>query len=255
MAFDTFMCLLRARIPEFSALTYIALSANSDLNYVNPGAYFSIQQSYYGKDIGTVWEDGPQGPTPWRYNPVQAGCRAGTSGTVLESSVSAGNTCFYSKVVPVDWVTCQPVSEIVMEQRVCIKGNQTIECEFSVKYSGTETHSKWQQESPAFFPASMFDKKLYIGKGNSSVDTGIQPRGAGIQNTYIVDNSWAAWTNDSGHGIGLHFPYTQNLTAWLAPGQPYCAPVPEWSFSPGMQKTIKFTIAIGTASCTLKLGQ
>ena len=110
-----------------------------------------IQQSYYGQEDGSLWND-----KPWRWNPVQGGDWKGNPAKVLELTVDAEKHALYAKSMGKHWAAGDDLKEVVFEQWIALDG-PVARIRFRFTYSGTTTHPEREHEIPAVFLAPELD--------------------------------------------------------------------------------------------------
>src|SRR5436190_15218453 len=136
---------LKLGVKKSSGAGIAWLSASgSDRNLIN---HFDrgrlVQQSYYGKEDGSLW-----GKQPWRYNPVQGGDWKGRGAKVLELKVDKAT--LFARSLPRHWASGKELADTSMEQHIELK-DDIVHIHYKFNYCGIETHPEHDQEIPAIF--------------------------------------------------------------------------------------------------------
>lgn len=192
-----------------------------------------IQQSYYGNEDGSLWNN-----QPWRWNPVQGGDWRGSGAKVLELR-SSTNT-LYSKTLPRHWASGENLTNTIMEQWITLTG-AVAHVRFKFSYDGADRHVEHDQEIPAVFIEPEF-KNLVLYNGDRPWI------GAALQRSVpewpnegrTMSEHWAAYVNDRDFGIGVYVPVANRLTCYrFGDGKrehgscSYFAPLTTFSIKPG----------------------
>ena len=166
-----------------------------------------IQQSWYGKPDGSLWNN-----QPWRWNPVQGGDWRGKSATVLEERVDSKSICV--KTQPVHWATGEELTDCVMEQTVTLDG-PLIHIHYRFMYSGNEKHQEQHQELPAFFVEPNYDTLVLYDGDRPWTDGTLARSQPGFPNEYKkITEHWAAYVDQNDFGIGCFVPSANDLTCY-----------------------------------------
>jgi hypothetical protein len=197
-----------------------------------------VQQSYYGDADGSVWET----HGPWKWNPVQGGSYQHKSSTVESKRMT--QTTFTSKTIPLHWVTGALMPDVTMEQMVVIKEN-IVRINFTMKYTGTVTHTTRDHELPAVF--------LSASLGNFATgSTKFKPPPRKDKNEYTdTPERWAAFVDDNDFGVGVVFPHTNRITYYVyvdGGGEDNCsylAPLVSNSIGPGYHLSYNVYLIVG----------
>ncbi len=102
-----------------------------------------VQQSYYGKSDGSLWNK-----QPWRWNPVQGGDWRGNSARVLELSLKDSSA--YIKTLPKHWASGEDLTTTTMQQWIELDG-PVAHIRYQFQQRGGEDHPPTHQELPAVF--------------------------------------------------------------------------------------------------------
>lgn len=204
-----------------------------------------IQQSYYGKPDGSLWAG-----KPWRWNPVQGGDYQGHAAEVL--SLTHDATTLKSAVRPRNWAGGELLTDCLMEQEIRLEQDCVI-VRFRFKYSGTDTHPVIHHEVPAIFlnPA-LTDFYHYEGDAPWT-DAPLKKTQPGWPNEgREIPESWAAYTNPEGLGVGVFVPVAKSLTCYRYGASPqahgacsYFAPLVKFAITPGLDFAYEAALALG----------
>lgn len=210
-----------------------------------------IQQSYYGWDGDGVWNG-----NPWPWNPVQGGSAGGVKGKITSKSITG--TSIMIKSTPVLWASGTHATDCTMQEYITLEDN-VAHVKFSFWYNGTQTGKARHQELPAFFVDWSLNNFVWYA--------GTTPWKGGELSSYVPDRldltnkneykdlseSWAAYVNDEGWGIGIYSPAAKQCTLYRygsgpggakAPSCSYLAPIAtiavtaNWAFSYDVYFTI-----------------
>lgn len=212
-----------------------------------------IQQSYYGDKDGSWWSG-----KPWRWNPVQGGGCDGEKAKVLEARITSSK--MYVKTEPKLWATGADVPDATMEEWITLQG-ECAHVHFKFTYSGSCRNAAVPQEVPAvFMDYALSDLVFYAGKEPWQGDS-LTHKKVGWPNEQInVDESWAAFIDESGWGLGVYFPGTSEITTYRFTPQKnltagpegnacsYFAPIKRLAIVPGMTHEYDIALAIGKAA-------
>ena len=231
-----------------------------------------VQQSYYGTAM-PPYEQGNYNGTPWPYNPVQGGDLYGNASKLVE--VRQEGNQIHVKSLPLEWGKDNVSSFSYMENTYTLEENGLRVDNRFVDYSGY-LHPLAQQELPAFYVVSYLDRFVYYNgeapwTGDAltvvenlpfwgDADTVSQTAfPLSQQNT----ESWCAWTDESGYGVGLYVPNVQQFKAGryrynqskqeLADATNYVAPVRSIRLSSFVPLEYSYLIAAGQIEDLQKL--
>ncbi|MBQ7639207.1 MAG: hypothetical protein IJS90_09940 [Clostridia bacterium] len=177
-----------------------------------------VQQSYYGPLEIEGYENGVYGDTVWRYNPVQGGDQYGNTSKL----VALEKTEDQIRVVcrPLDWA----------------QDNMTTQTYYTNVYTLTEKGlsvtntavdfllTQWEdggQEIPAFYTISALGTFVFYDGEEPWTDAPLRVESdlgfwGGKPAFNLSENNtetWCAWTDDTGYGIGLYTPIATRLLA------------------------------------------
>jgi hypothetical protein len=216
------------------------------LNHCDKGRF--IQQSYYGDKDSSYWAK-----QPWCWNPVQGGGYLGEPAKVLESNIRPGS--LYVKSRPKHWATGKDIDSATMEEKITLKGNMA-HIRYRFSYTGKHSHRNSDQELPAVFVDYGLPNLVFYQGSNpwkNETTTSVVP---GWPNeAHESDECWAAYTDDSGWGIGVYTPGTTRLTSYrfVGGGKPgpessacsYFAPLGQFSITSGFVYEYDVYLTIG----------
>lgn len=166
-----------------------------------------IQQSYYGKADGSLWNK-----QPWRWNPVQGGDWRGKSARVLEMSLRENSA--YVKTLPKHWASGDDLNTTTMEQWIDLDG-PVAHIKYRFEQKGGEDHPATHQELPAVFvQPELRNLIMYDGPApwtNAEVTRSVP----GWPNEYKkMTEHWAAYVDALDYGIGVYVPVASELTCY-----------------------------------------
>lgn len=214
------------------------------LNHFDHGRL--VQQSYYGKKDGSVWDK-----QPWRWNPVQGGGYKGVPATVLEIKTARSN--LYAKTRPRHWASEADLPEVIMEEWIMLTG-KVAHVRFKMSYTGKEEHPRTAQEIPAFFTEpELSTLVLYDGtKPWSGAEMSRSQPGWPNEGRKITEH-WAAYVDAKDYGIGMYVPVANEITCYrFAAGRSskegacaYFAPITRFAITPGFVFEYDLFITLG----------
>ncbi len=190
------------------------------INRADPGRL--VQQSYYGVHDGPYYTGAYYGETLWGYNPVQGGDLYGNGSKLVDVRISDDGTSMYIKCRPLDWAHNNSPTPSYMENTYTLTPNGIrVENRF-VDFFGVE-HPARHAELPAFYTVSHLGTFHYYNgtkpwTGDAYETLPNEPFWAGNGDAYHTikkgnTETWAAWTNTDGYGIGLYVPGTEIMLA------------------------------------------
>ncbi len=177
-----------------------------------------VQQSYYGPLEIEGYENGVYGDTVWRYNPVQGGDQYGNASKL----VALEKTDDQIRVVcrPLDW------SQNNMPTQTYYTNVYTL-TETGVSVANTAVdflQTAWEdggQEIPAFYTISalgtfvFYDGEEPWTNAPLRVERDLEFWGGkpSFDLSEKNDETWCAWIDNDGYGIGLYTPIATRLLA------------------------------------------
>lgn len=205
-----------------------------------------VQQSYYGKVDGSMWDK-----QPWRWNPVQGGDYTNHPSEVLELTHDA--TTLHARIRPRNWAGGQLLSGCEMEQHIRLEGSVAI-IKFGFRYTGTEVHPSAHQEVPATFINPAYGTMVIYQGDQPWTDAPLTKSQPGWPNeSRTIPEGWAAWVNERNTGVGLYAPVAGELTCYRYGASPaaagacsYFAPLVKFAIAPGLHFEYEAALALGT---------
>jgi hypothetical protein len=166
-----------------------------------------VQQSYYGKEDGSLW-----GKQPWRYNPVQGGDWRGKGAKVLE--LKAEKTSLFARSIPKHWASGKELDETSMEQQIELC-DDVVHIHYKFAYRGKETHPEHDQEIPAvFLEPDLETLVVYIGDKPWTGEEPARSKPGWPNEARKMTENWAAYVDKEGFGLGAYVPVAERLTCY-----------------------------------------
>lgn len=176
-----------------------------------------VQQSYYGTSNEPYTQGSFMGNI-WPYNPVQGGDRYNNPSKLIDFRISENE--IYVKSRPLDWGHRNLPTYAYLENTYRIDGELIRVDNWVVDFSDY-INPITDQELPAFYTISYLNNFYFYNGDNpwsNAPVTKMDDLGfwAEDRRGYINFNStntetWAAWADDSGWGIGLYVPGVTKL--------------------------------------------
>jgi hypothetical protein len=192
-----------------------------------------VQQSYYGRKDGSLWNK-----KPWTWNPVQGGDWRGHGAQVLE--LKLGTNSLYAKTLPKHWASGVNLPDVTMEEWISLT-NKVAHVHFKLTYTGTNVNPVTSQEVPAFFvEPDLSTLVLYDGK-QPWANQPLQRTQPGWPNeSRRIAEHWAAYVDTNDFGVGALVPVADQITCYrFGDGKrehgacSYFAPVVKFAITPG----------------------
>jgi hypothetical protein len=205
-----------------------------------------IQQSYYGREDGSMWDK-----QPWRWNPVQGGDWKGSPATTLEFKLEKDS--IYAKSQGKHWASGVELTNVVFEETIRLL-DDVVHVHFKFTYSGEESHPVRDQEIPAVFMEPDLDT-LVLYDGDQPWTGGELNRSKpGWPNeSRRMTEHWAAYVDQEGNGLGVLVPVADNLTCYrFGDGKrehgscSYFAPLTRFAVTPGKVFEYDIYLTAGT---------
>lgn len=204
-----------------------------------------VQQSYYGKEDGSLWNK-----KPWRYNPVQGGDWRGSGAKVLE--LAAEKTSLFARTVPKHWASGAELEETAMEQRIELR-DDLVHIHYTFSYSGKETHPERDQEIPAVFLEPDLDTLVLYSGAKPWTGDQLESSQPGWPNeARKMTEHWAAYIDKEGFGLGAYVSVANQLTCYrYGDGNAkkgacsYFAPLTKFAIKPGLKWEYDVYLTIG----------
>jgi len=212
-----------------------------------------IQQSYYGWPDGSTWSG-----VSWVWNPVQGGGSNGTKGKVISSKKESTSITVTSQ--PVLWASGEYAKDCVMTEFIELVDNYA-HINFKFEYSGKGEGNSRHQELPAFFVDWDLNNFVWYDGDEPWTKDELssyipEAQGNNIKNEYQkLTESWAAYVNDDGWGIGIYSPKCKECTLYRFGSGPggalsspcsYVAPIKTMAITPGFAYSYDVYLTIGT---------
>lgn len=258
---------VRQDLTRGGAIAYISKSVvdRNIVNIADEGRY--VQQSYYaGSNLNRQAEGQSPSWSPWPWNPIQVGDYARNRAQILDYANTSSST--YVKCIPMLWDMNNRPAEAEMEQWTELQGNvvkvrNRITCHRTdtIYGEGLSRH----QELPAVYPISALDQ-LYSYFGNAPfsnapvTNTAVVNLSSGFWGVYqnnMVAESWMAFVDGTGWGLGVYSPITKDFLAGRA-GSPggeatsgstgYIAPIKAEAFYKNTVYEYEYALIVGTVS-------
>ncbi len=190
-----------------AGIAYLSLSGSDRnlLNHFDHGRL--VQQSYYGKEDGTIWAK-----QPWRWNPVQGGDYKHGAAKVLE--LKSDKTTLYAKSMGRHWSGCVDLPEVTFEQWITLTG-KVAHVRYKMTYTGKDTHPTHDQEVPAvFIEPDLHTLVTYTGTKPWTGDA-FHISQPGWPNEYKnITENWAAYVDKENFGVGAYVPIASKITCY-----------------------------------------
>lgn len=205
-----------------------------------------IQQSYYGAEDGSYWQD-----KPWRWNPVQGGDYKGHASEVLE--LTHDKNTLHARIKPRNWARGQLLTECEMEQHIRLEGEVAI-VKFRFHYTGDKSHPVRHQEVPAVFLNPALGTLVHYDGDQPWTGAALQRSEPGWPNeSRKIPEGWAAYVNADNKGAGVYAPVAKELTCYRFGEKPtassacsYFAPLVKFAILPGLDFAYEIALATGT---------
>jgi hypothetical protein len=230
------------------AIAWISASG-SDRNLIN--AYDRgrlVQQSYYGREDGSLWNG-----KPWRWNPVQGGDWRGHSSKVLELRSAADNA--YVKTLPKHWASGEDLTATTMEQWITLEG-ELAHVKYRFTQRGGVDHPVRHQELPAVFvDPALSTLVVYSGNAPWTGDALERSQPGWPNEQRAMTEHWAAYVDGNDYGLGVYVPVANRLTCYRyganaqAPDAcSYFAPLGEFAITADFQWQYDVYLSIGSVA-------
>ena len=217
-----------------AGIAYLSLSGSDRnlLNHFDHGRL--VQQSYYGREDGTLW-----GKKPWRWNPVQGGDYKNGAAKVLE--IKSDKTTLYAKSMGRHWSGCVDLPEVTFEEWITLTG-KVAHVRYRMTYTGTNSHPKVHQEVPAvFIEPDLLTLVTYTGEKPWTGDALNSSQPGWPNESRNITEHWAAYVDKDNFGVGAYVPIASRITCYrFSAGHTskqgacsYFAPIIELAITPG----------------------
>lgn len=227
------------------AIAWIS-AGGSDRNLAN--AYDRgrlIQQSYYGREDGSLWNG-----KPWRWNPVQGGDWRGNSAKLLELRSTADTA--YAKTLPKHWASGEDLTTTSMEQWITLE-EDVAHVKYRFTQHGGENHPVRHQELPAVFvDPTLSTLVVYSGEQPWTDDALDRSRPGWPNEQRQMTEHWAAYVDEHDFGLGVYVPVADRLTCYrygkneqAADACSYFAPLGEFAIGADFEWQYDCYLSIG----------
>ena len=229
-----------------ACIGYLSESGSSRnlLNHFDRGRF--VQQSYYGDEDGSIWAK-----TPWRYNPVQGGEYRGGPSRLTAFRSHGGR--MYARLTPRNWAGGQLLPEVTMEEWIDLH-EMLVHVRYKMTYRGGHTHEKRSQEIPAVFTDPSLSTLVTYAGDRPWTGGALTARTPGWPNeTQPITESWFAYVDDQGYGVGACVPVSHVATCYRYTGSPesacsYAAPLTEFALTPGFTFSYDLYLTVGASA-------
>ena len=177
-----------------------------------------VQQSYYGPLEIEGYENGVYGDNVWNYNPVQGGDMYGNPSKLVAVEKSEDTIRVVSR--PLDWAQNDMLTQTYYTSEYRLTDRGLTVKNTAVDFLGTPWTDR-EQELPAFYAVSalgafwFYDGDKPWTRDELRVERQL-PFWGGKPAFQLGDGNnetWCAWTDDSGYGVGLFTPKATSLLA------------------------------------------
>ena len=177
-----------------------------------------VQQSYYGPQEIEGYENAVYVDTEWSYNPVQGGDQYGNHSKLVAVEQSENEIRVVCR--PLDWA-----QNNMLTQTYYTNVYQLTDKGLDVKNTAVDfLQTPWvdkEQELPAFYTISALGNFWFYDGDQPWTGDELRverelPFWAGRPAFQLKDGNnetWCAWTDDSGYGVGLFTPRAKSLLA------------------------------------------
>ena len=177
-----------------------------------------VQQSYYGPQEIEGYENAVYVDTEWSYNPVQGGDQYGNHSKLVAVEQSENEIRVVCR--PLDWA-----QNNMLTQTYYTNVYQLTDKGLDVKNTAVDfLQTPWvdkEQELPAFYTISALGNFWFYDGDQPWTGDALRverelPFWAGKPAFQLKDGNnetWCAWTDDSGYGVGLFTPRAKSLLA------------------------------------------
>lgn len=177
-----------------------------------------VQQSYYGPTDIEGYENGIYENTVWSYNPVQGGDLYGNASKLVAIEIKADEISVVSR--PLDWALDDKPTQTYYTNVYKLTDKGLTVRNTAVDFLQTEWPIR-AQEMPAFYTISALgsfwfydgDKPWTGGELRREDELGFWSGKPAFELRQGNRETWCAWTDSSGYGIGLFTPKAAALLA------------------------------------------
>lgn len=177
-----------------------------------------VQQSYYGPSEIEGYENGVYNDTVWNYNPVQGGDQYGNTSKLVALEKSDDQIRVVCR--PLDWAQNNLPTQTYYTNVYTLTPNGLTVENTAVDFLQTEWSDR-DQEIPAFYTISALGTFVFYDGEEPWTDAPLRTESNlefwGGQPPFDLseknNETWCAWTDDTGYGIGLFTPIATRLLA------------------------------------------
>lgn len=177
-----------------------------------------VQQSYYGPTEIDGYENGVYGGTVWGYNPVQGGDQYGNTSKLVALETTEDQIRVVCR--PLDWALNNVPTQTYYTTVYTLTPNGLTVENTAIDFLQTEWSDR-EQEIPAFYTISALGTFVFYDGEAPWTDAPLRTEinlefWAGKPAFSLSEKNsetWCAWTDDAGYGIGLFTPIATRLLA------------------------------------------
>ncbi len=153
------------------------------------------------------------------------------------SEFKSTDTTAYAKTVPRHWASGELLDECTMEQWVELDG-PLLRVRYKFTYNGKTSHKARHQETPAVFVSPELSTLVTYTGEKPWTGAPLTRKSPGWPNEPVVlSESWAAYVDEDGNGIGVYVPGTTEATCYRFKGGSgsdcsYIAPLRTFALTP-----------------------
>jgi hypothetical protein len=181
---------------------------------------------------------------------VQGGDYRGKAATVVE--MKSTQTSAYVKTISRHWASGDLLPECTMEQWIELQG-PIVQVRYKFTYNGDKSHQPRHQETPAVFVSPQLSTLVTYTGDQPWTNAPLERFTPGWPNQSItLSESWAAYVDGTGNGIGVYVPGVAEATCYRFRGGAgsdcsYVAPLRTFALTPGLSFTYKAYLTLGDA--------
>lgn len=177
-----------------------------------------VQQSYYGPTQIEGYENGVYSDAVWSYNPVQGGDQYGNASKLVALETAENRIRVVCR--PLDWALNNVPTQTYYTSVYELTGSGLTAVNTAVDFLATAWQDR-QQEIPAFYTVSALGNFTFYDGAAPWTDAPLRTETdlgfwAGKPAFALDENNsetWCAWTDGTGYGVGLYTPVATQLLA------------------------------------------
>ena len=177
-----------------------------------------VQQSYYGPHDIEGYENGVYVDAVWNYNPVQGGDQYGNNSKLV--AVEKSDDAIRVVCRPLDWAQDNMPTQTYYTSEYKLTDSGLSVKNTAVDFLGTPWEDR-EQELPAFYTVSALGNFWFYDGDQPWTGDELRverdlPFWGGKPAFQLKDGNnetWCAWTDDNGYGVGLFTPKATSLLA------------------------------------------